>query len=105
MGELQIYYLSLFEGAKRALTDGHLIREASGVQESAAAMQPMLAVHWHTGKRAPMARPSGQHAPSSKHAADPRETRPVTEESLAPGPLAVWHAIGAKLCHNRVGNK
>ncbi len=32
MGELQIYYLSLFEGAKRALTDGHLIREASGVQ-------------------------------------------------------------------------
>ncbi len=41
VGELQIYYLSLFEGAKRALTDGHLIREASGVQESAAAMQPM----------------------------------------------------------------
>ncbi len=27
----------------------------------------LLAVHWHTGKRAPMARPSGQHAPSSKH--------------------------------------
>nr|AXY92322.1 BGLF1 [human gammaherpesvirus 4]AXY93533.1 BGLF1 [human gammaherpesvirus 4]QAC38570.1 BGLF1 [human gammaherpesvirus 4]QAM89319.1 BGLF1 [human gammaherpesvirus 4]QAN27073.1 BGLF1 [human gammaherpesvirus 4] len=41
VGELQIYYLSLFEGAKRALTDGHLIREASGVQESAAAMQPI----------------------------------------------------------------
>ncbi len=41
VGELQIYYLSLFEGAKSALTDGHLIREASGVQESAAAMQPI----------------------------------------------------------------
>ncbi|AAK95456.1 BGLF1 [Macacine gammaherpesvirus 4] len=32
VGELQLYYLSLFEGAKRALTDGRPIREASGVR-------------------------------------------------------------------------
>lgn len=41
VGELQLYYLSLFEGAKRALTDGRPVREASGGQETAtAAAQP-----------------------------------------------------------------
>ncbi|ALF03254.1 BGLF1 [macacine gammaherpesvirus 10] len=40
VGELQLYYLSLFEGAKRALTDGRPIREASCVREAPSASPP-----------------------------------------------------------------